>query len=548
MKRTLIIAALTVSSLLAGISLGSQTSAVKAPSAHHAARTAAPLRRTAGGPEQLRRAGGWLVDSRGRVVILHGVNAVWKHAPYAPPATAAGFTAADADWLAANGFNAVRLGVLFAGVMPQPHVIDTAYLDKVDRVVQLLASRGIYVLIDFHQDLFAARYQGEGFPDWAAKPGGLDRVAAAGFPYNYLVPPVNTAFDRFWEDSSGVQADYTAAWQAVAARWRNQDHLMGYDLINEPWPGQHWPACAEPAGCAGFEATRLAPLYERLRSGIRKVDADNIVWFEPQILFDFGSRSHLGEQPVDDAQIGLSFHDYCLPKTLLQAVGLRKLNACAALEQRVFRNAGNTAAQLESASLLSEFGASDDVADTGRVAAMADQNLMGWMYWSYKDWGDPTTQARGSRAQGMFADDARLSTVKTGKLDALERPFPQAIAGTPIGYGYDEASSTFALSYSTRMAGTNQTVPAGLATDIFVPARRFPAGYAVAVDGGRVVSQPDAAHLLIEANDGARVVSVRLTGMVQAQAAPGLAVPVISSAATTNDQVSWFARLIRRAS
>jgi len=36
--------------------------------------------------------------------------------------------------LVANGFNAVRLGVLFVGVMPQPDVIDQAYLDSVDRV------------------------------------------------------------------------------------------------------------------------------------------------------------------------------------------------------------------------------------------------------------------------------------------------------------------------------------------------------------------------------------------------------------------------------
>src|SRR5690349_19702555 len=67
---------------------------------------------------QLRRDGRWLVDEHGRVVIVHGLNLVWKHAPYVPPATAEGFTAADARWMRRHGFNGARLGTLWAGVTP----------------------------------------------------------------------------------------------------------------------------------------------------------------------------------------------------------------------------------------------------------------------------------------------------------------------------------------------------------------------------------------------------------------------------------------------
>jgi hypothetical protein len=42
---------------------------------------------------RLQRQGRFLVDQYGRVVIVHGLNMVWKRAPYAPPDTAAGFTA-----------------------------------------------------------------------------------------------------------------------------------------------------------------------------------------------------------------------------------------------------------------------------------------------------------------------------------------------------------------------------------------------------------------------------------------------------------------------
>src|SRR3954471_22400416 len=48
---------------------------------------------------QLARQGRWLVDPQCRVVLVHGLNLVWKRAPYAPPPTAEGFTAKDASWL-----------------------------------------------------------------------------------------------------------------------------------------------------------------------------------------------------------------------------------------------------------------------------------------------------------------------------------------------------------------------------------------------------------------------------------------------------------------
>ena len=136
----------------------------------------APLPNPAAPP--LRHEGRWLVDGTGRTVLLHGLNAVWKRAPYVAPDTAAGFTAKDADFLVANGFNAVRLGVLFAGVMPQPGVINTAYLDNVDRIVKLLAARHIYVLLDFHQDDYNEKFTGEGFPAWAIHDDGLPFVPA----------------------------------------------------------------------------------------------------------------------------------------------------------------------------------------------------------------------------------------------------------------------------------------------------------------------------------------------------------------------------------
>ncbi len=456
--------------------------------------------------EQLRHQGGWMVDRQGRVVILHGVNAVWKRAPYSPPDSLDGFTAADADWLAEHGFNAVRLGVLFAGVMPQRGVIDHDYLDRMDRVVKLLASRQIYVMIDFHQDLFGESYAGEGFPAWAqpADTGGLLR---AGFPLGYVTPRVSRAFDGFWNDRQGLQAAYAQAWVAVAARWRDAEYLMGYDLINEPWSGSQWPACARPGGCPGFEQDKLQTLYEQVLAGIRAVDADNIVWLEPQVLFEFGADSHLGKRPIDDAQLGLSWHNYCIAAPLVKAAGGKESQTCTKLSQRVYRNADVVAKRLGAASVLSEFGASDDAPDTARVANRADEHRVGWMYWSYKDWGDPTTQGQGTGAQSMFHRDAELQSAKIDKLKALERPFPQAIAGVPLAYGFDAASGRFNLRYSTTLA-SGLKAPATAITTIHVPALHYPNGYAVRVQGGKVVSAANARQLQVQADDAATQVTV----------------------------------------
>ena len=158
---------------------------------------------------RLQRKGRFLVDQFGRVVIIHGLNMVWKRAPYAPPDTPAGFTAKDAAWLAKYGFNGARVGMLWAGVTPkQPGVADPAYFKRVDRVTKLLADKKIWMLFDGHQDMWHEQYGGEGAPDWAAKrpqPFALAPYAKVPFPQGYWTPEVSTVFDNFWANKDGLQ-------------------------------------------------------------------------------------------------------------------------------------------------------------------------------------------------------------------------------------------------------------------------------------------------------------------------------------------------------
>jgi len=454
--------------------------------------------RAASSIQRLHHDGRWLLDAEGRVVLVHGVNAVWKRPPYVAPDDPGGFTAADADFLAASGFNAVRLGVLFSGVMPQRDAIDRSYLDAVDRIVQLLSARHIWVLIDFHQDLYNEQFQGEGFPAWSVDDNGVPDDAHYGFPGNYfLSQALDRTYDNLWADTDGTWARYRAAWKSVASRWAAQPYVMGYDLFNEPWPGTGWQACFSlVSGCPDFDHT-LQRFEDEARAGIREADPARPVFLEGNVISNSGPPSHLGDTPIDDPELGFSWHDYCGSGAVL---GTSDGPDCATEEQFAFDNAEATDRHLGAAFVMSEFGASDDANDIARMTSLADKHLVGWAYWAYKSWNDPT----GSPGhESLFANDADLSSLKQAKADVLIRPYPQAVAGTPLSLSFDPIGNVLRFSYAPR--------PAGGPTEVFVPARHYPTGYRVSLQGAHQVSAPGAARLELAADPGAARVDVTVS-------------------------------------
>src|SRR5947209_12311501 len=125
----------------------------------------------------LGHAGRWVTDARGRVVVVHGINMVYKLPPYYP--ATAGFDNDDAAFLQRIGFNVVRVGVIWKAVEPLPGVYDEQYLRRIGRTVATLSRHHILSLLDFHQDQYNERFQGEGFPDWSVQDDGLTGAAEA---------------------------------------------------------------------------------------------------------------------------------------------------------------------------------------------------------------------------------------------------------------------------------------------------------------------------------------------------------------------------------
>jgi len=453
--------------------------------------------------------GRWITDAGGRVVILHGVNEVYKAGTYAPKDI--GFGSDDAKFLERNGFNSIRLGVIYKGVEPNPPAdgqpsYDDDYLAKMADTQKRLARRHIFSLLTFHQDLFNEKFQGEGWPDWQVEDDGLPNPQN-GFPANYVTNPgLSRAFDHFWaNDQVGavdLQNEFAAAWRHVAERLTGSPYVLGYDILNEPWPGSIFATCFGSGGCPAFEQSQLTDFTKRIFAGIRQVDSATLVFYEPLVTFNFGTQTNMGD--IGDPRAAFSFHDYCL------GTG----PACEAPEDLVFQNADGRAQQTGNGILNTEFGSSNDLADIGRVVRLADDHMVGWHYWQYSSVGDVTSSSVPPEAEGIVKDPAkppRGDNVDFTKLKVLVRPYPQAVAGTPEHYGFDSATGAFVLSYSTERADGSGSFADNSETDVFVPTIQYPDGYAVTVSGARVASRPRARVLRLLSCPGAATVEVHVT-------------------------------------
>lgn len=441
----------------------------------------------------------YLIDPFGRVTLLHGMNAVYKKPPYYPPDSANGFTEADADWLVDNGFNTLRIGTEFTGMMPeQPGVIDYEYFEQWDRIVNMLTERKIWILFDAHQDLYNEEFQGHGFPDWAVVGYEGENDATNGFPLNYLLSKaLKRQYKALYNNENNIQDFFGQAWQEAALRWKDQAYNMGYDLINEPWPGGSNIECIVPLiGCPAQDLFDLEPFLDKLKNYIRQVDDKNIVWYEPFPTFDFTIPTalwmkHWPFEPIpapNNENLGFSFHPYHILSSIL---GIPDAPLPEVSYEIIFNNAQITSRRITAPMIASEFGATDDINDITEFLREADENFVSWQYWNYKSWEDSTTTAEGNQ-QSMFEEDDDLDSVKIEKLKALSRVYPQYTNGFPTTYDFNPDNLTMYYSYKPYQTSAP--------TEIFVPkSLHYKQGYSVYTKGvNEITVSEDGKRLLIE--------------------------------------------------
>ena len=364
-----------------------------------------------GVPSFLTSPGGpYLYDAENRVVLLHGTNVVYKHAPYIAypdPGKPWNFGAADAARMQSLGFNIVRLGIEWQALEPgsggpnqpaictpgspgNPHEFNLAvadrYLAHVAATVKLLARYGIYTLLDMHQDVYNQSFRGEGAPNWAVCTDGVPIVASGGrWSNNYSNPQLDTAVHHFWTNDvvGNLQGQYDLVWATVANYFKNDPWVVGYDPYNEPFSTETQTAAGSTftgnlecfytgKSHTGFLANGTTPLVcpadvpnNGVIPSIQAVDHHHLIFVEPDIYWVTGGNipSQLGPMPFQ--RLVFNFHVYCgdrspvtgNPIDLLQCL---QSEETAASEQDITRLSMSSQYQSSGPAIfMSEFGRHD---------------------------------------------------------------------------------------------------------------------------------------------------------------------------------------------
>jgi endoglycosylceramidase len=490
--------------------------------------------------------GPYLYDREGRIVFFHGVNAVYKHPPYvlyADPGKSWNFSVADASLMARLGFNVVRLGITWSGLEPgtapanapaicgpgrpaDPHQFNQAvfdrYVNRVRETVALLGRFHIYTILDMHQDVYNRMFDGEGAPNWAVCTSGLPNVDRPGrWSLEYGTPAAGAAFAHFWRNDvrGDLQGEYDRVWGDLAREFRGNQWILGYDPFNEPFSrslvrfgDEHFDAQLEcfytgrsHIGAPLHNAPALmCPPADPARGVVPTVlagDPTHLIFDEPDNYGSRGFPTYLG--PMNLRNLVYNVHIYCGARSPVTG-NPTDLALCAAQDAHSLGVRSEDRSEMASgpqpggpAWLVTEFGATKNSALLATITGGMDAQQVGWAYWAWKYYGDPT----GSKAESLVMADGRLrSTARV-----LSRAYPEAVAGIPLSFGYSAPSGTFHLVYVP-----NHRVHAP--TVVFVPTEiRYPHGYCARVSGARVASAEGSDLLRVENAASGHRVTVTVT-------------------------------------
>jgi hypothetical protein len=175
---------------------------------------------------------------------------------------------ADIRFIAELGFNSIRLS--FSWRIFDPEAGDGGFDEKgfaqLDRIVRLCARHRIHTILDMH-----------------AAPGGQNPDWHSDNP---------TGMSLLWEFPE-LKRKTIALWERIAAHYRDDPWIGGYDLLNEP--------VIHPD-----RAGEVDRLYHDLVAAIRRVDPNHLCFIEGN-SYGWSFKRYT---PIDDENTAYSFHLY----------------------------------------------------------------------------------------------------------------------------------------------------------------------------------------------------------------------------------------------
>ena len=403
-------------------------------------------------------------DQYGRQLILHGLNTSSnaKYGNYHPWIIESDVEREDT----AYGFNFVRYLTSWVAIEPEKGVYDESYLNELERRVNWYTSRGMYVMIDMHQDVYGAAVGGNGAPDWACRTNGAAPISLpGGTPWwlKNIDPTVINSWINFWSytQHKDLQDHYIMVWQKLAERFKNNPYVLGYDLMNEPWGGD----VIKVFLTGEFERVQLTAFYNRLIPALRNADPNKYIFFEPTPApVTFGAPSNLSKIADTRSSSRIVYAPHCYPYETHEGLGY---TANSKQQLKDWERERKKDVQLHGTIplLCGEFGLSPNQAGYADYLKdfneMSDRNQWHWTYWSNDQGG--WSPLNGDRTETAIAQH-------------LIRTYPKATAGKIKSFSFDVASKKFEMTFISNAAITQPT-------EIFIPKRFYPAGWEVVISG-----------------------------------------------------------------
>lgn len=390
---------------------------------------------------------------------------------------------APLDQLRAWGFNVLRLLVIWEALEPERGRVDEEYLTAVSRIIDAAEQRGLHVIVDMHQDLYARSLGGDGAPAWATRHEGPPASGPRWFMHYLRSSAVQNNFGDFWRDEDGIKTSYLETMAKLVAWMNRHANVIGYDFFNEPMA----PTLDVVSG--RFESEILRDFNaDCARVLERGQGAPRLQFIEPCPLVAFGVPCRLVHELGPTAVFSPHLYD-------IGALGIRRYHQRVSTYPRALAEVTDWAAAHDMPVLIGEFGALNSVGRAREMledeCRMLDRVFASWTAWHFD-------------VVGPEWNDEDASIVEVGGAEreftvALIRPYPRAIAGTPTRFE-SKRDRTWTFEYDAS---------GDAVTEVVVPERwggRRPSFWVDGAEASWSEDEGDLDVLLVRAREGAHVV------------------------------------------